>query len=225
MKLREFITLLPVAMEHGAYSMRAALKEVGHYGAKGWWWKLKLLLFFAYLFERPYGIMEKNRGNVSVSDENLVYGETPLLTVHELLGTLQPQKEDVFYDLGCGRGLTCFYSHILFGIPCHGIDIIPEFIEKARSIGNSLGLKEVSFSLGNVLDCDISDGTIFFVAGTTFDDTTLNSLGEKLEKKQGRATVISLSSPLPAPSYRVTGSGNYPFSWGSNSVYIQEKER
>jgi len=225
LKFREFFTLMPVAIEHGFFSLKTSLKELGAYGTRGWWWNFQVLLYFSYLLERPYGIMEKNRGKVPVCEENLVYGETPLLTVKELLGSLEINKDDIFFDQGCARGLACFYAGMLFGNPCHGIDIIPQFIRKAQAIQKSLHLKNIHFREGNVLDADLSDGTIFYIAGTTFDDDTLKELGKKLDSLPGRRRIISLSAPLPSPSYTMVRSVTLAFSWGMNSVYVQVKER
>ncbi len=225
MRIRDYVSLLPVAMEHGVFSLKASLRELGHYGSRGWWWKFQLLLYFSYLLERPYTIMEKNRGKVPVGEDNLIYGETPLLTMKELITSLSLHQHDVFFDLGCGRGLACFYTAMLFGMPCHGIDIIPQFIDKALMIKHFMNLPQVRFSRGNVLDADLSEGSIFFIAGTTFDDATLTALGKKLDSLPGRRTIISLSAPLPAPSYTTVRSGKYAFSWGMNSVYVQEKKQ
>ncbi|MDQ7822931.1 MAG: hypothetical protein RDV48_09075 [Candidatus Eremiobacteraeota bacterium] len=218
MKLKDLLSLFPIAAENLIHGAFLKLRELAVLGTSPWWWNLQFLLFLHYFFDPPYRIITRQG-----SDEgNLIYGETPLLTLRSILARIRPGKDDVFMDLGCGRGLPLAAAHYFADIPAIGIDCVGEFIRRGRKIFDALGIKEVSLQEGSFLNCDLSKGTIFFLAGTTFASDTLASLVEKLKQLEGKRTVISLSQELPG--FRTLHRGYYDFSWGKGSAYIQERE-
>ncbi len=224
MKPGEFLDLLFIACANTLYNCRLLFHETWRFGRHPWWWRLTALLWLTYLSDPPYRIISRFQKNQNATGDSLIYGETPLLTVEKFLQFLKPGADDVFIDLGCGRGLPVFYTHMLAGVTSRGIDIIPEFIERASSISSRLSLEGVSFTRCSFADVDLSEGTLFYIAGTTFDDTMLEALTRKLETLSHPIRLITLSEPLPSSRFTVVNSAEMFFSWGKAMVFFQESK-
>src|SRR5262249_54594786 len=136
--------------------------------------------------------------------QNLVYGETPCLTMRDMLAELSPGESDHFVDLGCGRGLALFFVRLYYGIPATGIEVIPSFVRRAERIARRLKLTKIYFLRENLawvtLD-EIGQGTIFYLAGTTFEDDLLNKIAERLEMLPPGVKLITLSEAFPSQQF------------------------
>lgn len=223
MRLKELITLLPVALGNIPVLLGMKVWELFSLGAHGWWWKLNTRLFLTYMADPPHRIVARNLPLVHSPGGSLIYGETPCATFEKMLRRVSPGESDFFVDLGSGRGVPCFCAHFLHGIPSLGIDIIPEFIARARSIGRALDIRDVEFINEDFLKIDLARGTIFYIAGTTFEHDTLVKLSRKLEEIPGTLRVISLSCGLPSPRLKTVAVEEYWFTWGKSHVYFQVK--
>jgi len=222
MKPGEFLDLLFTACINIIYNSSLRLYEMWRFGRHFWWWKFTAHLWLAYLLDPPYRIIARFQYKNNALDDNLIYGETPLLTVKKFLEFLKPGPHDLFIDLGCGRGLPVFYAFMLSGVTSRGIDIVPEFIERASSLSSRLSLKGVSFYRCSFNDADLSDGTLFYMAGTTFNDALIKALTKKLEALSHPVRLITLSAPLPSKRFTVVKSVELNFSWGKTWAFFQE---
>jgi SAM-dependent methyltransferase len=208
------------------YNLGLNVWEAYNFGRFGWWWQLRLRFFLNYLPESPYAIIKREGRRAPVPVENLIYGETPCSTIKEILQQLEITSQDHFFDLGCGRGLNVFFVNRYFQIPATGIDVIPTFIKQAKALANSLKLTEVKFERENLawLTMDqIGHGTIFFMAGTAFDDALLAKITLRLELLPKGVRLITLSDALSSELFHVTAVKRYHFSWGKTDVYFHEK--
>lgn len=105
----------------------------------------------------------------------------PYKHIHNFLEELDLDENDVFYDLGSGYGRPVFYSALTTDVKKSvGIELVPERVENCKEIKENLGLDNVEFRQGNVLDEDFSDGTVFFLFNP-FNRKTENKLMEKLK--------------------------------------------
>jgi hypothetical protein len=225
MSFREFITLFPLACANLFSTLWQKIGEGIHFGWHLWWWKLQALMAALYFFDPPYRIVSRFPSRPEFPRDNLIYGETPLLTFQSIMGKLSLQGGEMFCDLGCGRGFPCFFAHYLLKMPAVGIDLIPEFIDRANRIKGFLHARDLTFLKSSFIEADLPAGAIFYCAGTTFDDATMLALSEKLLAIPGRIIIISLSRGLPSPLFETIHCGLYRFSWGTSHVYIQEKVR
>lgn len=224
MNINETISLIPLAIKNLLYNSGIKIIESVRFGKNIWWWKLQLALLLFYFLDNPYRIIMRNINNIDIDTDNLIYGETPLITAEKMLKIVNPGKKEKYIDLGCGRGLTVFLAGLVFKIEATGIDVIPEFIQRSRIIKDYLKLPGINFIQGNFIEEDLSSGTIFFIAGTTFDDKTIHRLTEKLVNIPGRISIISLSAALPSTRFKTIHSEELRFSWGKSTVYFQIKE-
>lgn len=217
--MNNIFELIAVSFENIIYNVPIKVHEFFKYGFNPVWQRLQLNLFKTYFLNSPYRIIKQ----YGASDDNFVYGETPINTLDELLNDIGATEDDVFIDLGCGRGLTVFGAFILKNMCSIGIDIIPQFIENGAKIADNLKIDKVRFTKSNFLEYDLSIGTIFFIAGTTFDDSVIHTLFDKLSNISHPIKVISLSNKIPYSDFKLITKKEYKFSWGKTTVYLQEK--
>ena len=107
-----------------------------------------------------------------------------------------------------------------------GFEVLPgTFIQKAQATANVLHLKHVTFQQTDLRTADISGGTIYLIVWTTFPEP-LTELADppSLEALLGRTGVITLTQPVRSAWYERKGSETLPFSWGSGTVYYQERK-
>ena len=65
--------------------------------------KIDLYLTMSYFFKSPYRISRE------FTNDEEPYGETPLHTMEVIAKAANLTKEDVVYELGFGRGRSCFW--------------------------------------------------------------------------------------------------------------------
>jgi SAM-dependent methyltransferase len=89
-----------------------------------------------------------------------------LETVH-VLGKLHLEKTDHILDVGCGLGGTARYLATHFGCRVTGIDLTPEYIEIAKTLGERTRTSDrVNFMTASALKMPFEDGS--FDAAITF---------------------------------------------------------
>jgi hypothetical protein len=233
--VKEFLFLLFVGLANLFYNWWQFFVEMAHFMRFRWWWRLRFLFFLYYFPDSPFRVIRREGGLTGLKDTDLIYGETLNLTLRRILDGIGVTPFDSFVDLGCGRGMGLFFVHSLYGIPCTGYEVIPSFVRRADAIRRAMGSPGVEIINKSFLEFgrgpveSISDsgpgpeGTIFLVAGTTFDDSTLQGLAGILERSPEGAKVISISAPLAIPGFEVVKREMHYFSWGRSTVFIQRK--
>jgi len=215
-----FFVLLLTGLGNFFYNAGLLTKEAFSLGSRPRWWKMRLTAFFVYLKDPPHRVILREKAALAAADDDLIYGETPPLTMKKLLEMVQAAPEDVFYDLGCGRGLTVLTAAGVHNMTAVGIDLIPAFIERARKIQKLMGVSGADFILSSFLDVDITRATIVYAASTTFSEETMQALAEKLKGLKAGARVITLSAPLKSPHFTLSSSGIFNFTWGKTHAYF-----
>lgn len=184
--------------------------------------KIDKEIFTEFLIDSPYYIAFKV-GTQSCMGKNLTYGETPWINMIKLFKTINIDKDDIFYELGCGTGRICMLVNYFFGLKTVGIDYIKKFINIANKIVRKVKIKNIKFFSGDFFDYDLSLGTIFYVTPTCFDEETLKRLKKKLSSIPNRAKVISVSRDLTCNHLLLINKLKLPYYWSKDNVYIYEK--
>ncbi|MCE1249049.1 MAG: methyltransferase domain-containing protein [Firmicutes bacterium] len=190
-----------------------------------WWWKFTVLRTFHYFDKNSYRIMKSEKSAVTgLSERTFTYGETGALTTKLILQEINPKKNALLYDLGCGRGSFLFAANFIFDLRGVGIEIFTPYTEIGRKLRKSLKTAGVSFRNENIADSEISDADIVFCAGTTFDKPLIDTIVGKLKDLKMGAIVIFVHNQIKDEDFILINEGSFPFSWGTDKVYFYRKK-
>lgn len=163
--------------------------------------------FFAFFFN-PYRICRKFTGTHS-------YGETPITTFAELAKAADLTKEDVFVDLGSGRGKLCFWASSWIGCDCRGVEQVPGLVRLSQWLAWAFRVP-VRFDQEKLETADLSHATVVYLYTMEWDETLL------LEMQPG-ARVITVGSPVDLEGFAVVKRIEARYPWGVADVFIQQR--
>lgn len=207
-----------------AWEVALNLSEMASLGRRGWYWRLHWALSRAYRGDGALRVMCREGNATGLSRDQLVYGETPALSMLAMLARAGVSGDDTFFDLGCGRGIALLSAALEWPLRATGIDAIPTFVERGNALAQRLGIGDRARVLqGDFLEADLSEGTIFYAASTTFPAEVLDAVAARIATRstppRRPLRFITLSQPL-LPPWKLTGKGQYPMTWGWNTVYF-----
>lgn len=96
-------------------------------------------------------------------DTDFIYEGTKYPRIRQILHELNPTPNDVVYDVGSGYGRFCLYGALTTEATFKGVEAVSARFETAMSIKDKLHIPNVDFVNRNVVDADLSDGTIFYL--------------------------------------------------------------
>lgn len=210
--------------KHAAWELAFNLSEMARLGRRGWYWRLHWALHRAYRGDGVRWVLDREAKATGLSRDQLTYGETPALSMLAILARAGVSPQDVLFDLGCGRGLALLAASLEWPLEAVGIDAIPTFVTRGNAMCQRLGVAErVRFINSNFLDCDLSRGTLFYAAATTFERDIVDDVAARVAEHAATAKhpvrFVTLSQTL-LPPWKLVAKGSYPMTWGWNSVYF-----
>ncbi len=177
----------------------------------------------SYLSQSPFLIskeflIEKGENEVDT------YGETPLTTMDIIAEECRLTNRDIVYELGCGRGRTCFWLNAFLGCTVYGVEYVPAFIRIAQSVKRKYGINEVKFICENMMDVSLEHATVVYFYGSTINDEELKRLCNKLASLNHEVKIITISFPLSAYHRGFQTIKRFPvkFPWGETDAYLQK---
>jgi len=196
-------------------------------GGHAWWWRLHWAAARQFMFDPPARVAIREAAGTGLPEGQCVYGETPCVSLLAMLRRVDVSPEAVLFDLGCGRGLAMLGAALAFDIRAVGIDAMPTLVQRGRRMARDLDISDrATFIEGDFLQQDLSGGTIFYLASTTFRTEVVRGVAARIASQADRTRPIralSLSQPLGKP-FRVVEQQRYPMTWGWNTVFVQELE-
>jgi len=187
-----------------------------------------LYLLSQYLWKNPFKVSKEFLLKSGAIDP-YAYGETPLTTLAQIAEACQISPVDTFFELGCGRGRSCFWISCFYKCRVIGIDFVPVFIEKAQKVKKRYHLESIDFRCEDMLKSSFSGGTIFYLYGTCLDTLVIKKLINKFSKLPPGTKIVTVSYPLndyiQQPLFSILKEWKLPFTWGEGVVYIQELRR
>ena len=113
--------------------------------------------------------------------DNNVYQAADYRNLRRLVRLLQPNEEDVFYDIGCGEGrVVCVFGRIRLRLVV-GIEVDSSLCDQARK--NAEGLRgrraDIQIRCQDAARAELSDGTIYFVYNS-FGKATMVEVLDKI---------------------------------------------
>ncbi len=181
-----------------------------------------------------YALSSSGRSRLGhASDPAFTYGEVTPSSVSRMLGQVQVQPGEVFYDLGSGTGKAVLFAAILGGVAkATGVELVEDLYLAAERVREryEAGVRdtlphraEVAFRRGDMLEQDLSDADIVFTHSTCFDDTLMLRLAEKLSGLRTGARVITVTKSLPSPDFELIGHELHPLAWGEATLYYHRR--
>lgn len=220
--MRELVWLVFI---YPFYALRLWLRDVKIYRRYPRLFAIQAYFYFYYFFFYPFFKHTYEKVKSKQPFNELVYGETPLSTLEQILGHIDLKFDDQFVDLGCGKGQLAFFVNMAYGIHCRGIDIIPTFIKIAARTARQHRLDEITFDCLEFKKTELSTATIVYVTATCLNETTLNELNTHFKAQlPDNAIVISVTHPIVNEGFIPIWKGVLPFNWGNCMVYISKKE-
>lgn len=223
MKLKEFFELLWVNFVVFIKNTIEFIKVVFSYYSSFSFLKADLALRMTYLFNNPYKISKRflmKKG----ADDVYAYGETPLTSLEIIAKECGLNEKDCVYELGCGRGRTCFWLHSFIGCSVVGIEYVPEFVERAEQVKNRLGISNLEFRLEDMTKADLSGATVCYLYGSCLDDQTIHTLVKHFAKLPAGTKIITVSYPLTdyakGDTFEVMKRFTVPYTWGNADVFL-----
>jgi hypothetical protein len=145
---------------------------------------------------------QKSTKSVPKSQISATYGEILYQSVNQLITSLSLTEQDVFVDLGSGKGqivVQVFLKSLVKA--AYGIEFLPDLHATALAIGERIqhdlpdffhGPRNLGFLLGSFLDTSFATATVVLINSTCFPQILLNQLGLIIEKTPSIHTVLSL---------------------------------
>jgi len=128
-------------------------------------------------------------------NDGAVYQAVDFLNIRRIMRVLQPGLNDVFYDIGCGKGrVLCCAARWRMKLVV-GVDLSPELCANARSNAQRMRWRRTRIHVRceDAAAADISDGTIFFMfnpfGAATLRDF-LNNIHSSLEVSPRRVVIV-----------------------------------
>lgn len=225
--VKEFFVLLKVNIAVQTKSFVEYVKVLCKYYGNVHFAKADLSMVLTYLFDNPFTISKRflmKKGELDV----YTYGETPLTTMEQIANECGISKSDTVYELGAGRGRTCFWLNSFVGCKVVGIEQVPAFVERATRIASSLHVDGVTFREQDMLKTDLSGATVIYLYGTCYEASFIEKLIDKFKALPSGAKIITVSYPLSdytsKPLFEVMKRFPATFTWGNADVYLQLKK-
>lgn len=158
-----------------------------------------------------------------LGDKTLTYGESTWMGLIKILNQIEIKPKDVFYDLGSGSGKIIFLVNKKLGIKTVGIDKIEYFIKISNIISKNLDLEKVKFKNSDFFTEDISNGTIFYMTATCFDEEIMQKLSEKFKKLRDGSIIISITRTLKGEHLKLFRKKIVEFGWAKDTAYFYRK--
>lgn len=225
---KEHLVLLWINLNVKISNLIEFIRVVARYYPRFKFAKIDLALLFSYFLSNPFRI-SKHFLLQKEEQEIYTYGETPLTTLDFIASNCGITVRDVVFELGCGRGRTCFWLNQWIGCTVVGVDYVPIFIEKAQKIRDRFQLQKVSFRLEDLFQTNLKGATVIYLYGTCFSAAYINVLIDRLSTLPRGTKIITVSYSLaefqPDAPFRIIKQFQASFTWGKADVYLQVKKR
>lgn len=184
-------------------------------------WLVELLMGLYYLLRLPSLDIWLQRRLSSRPPEDFRYGETPYHTGLKLLNMAKVTEEDVFIDLGSGRGKMVFLAALAKKCQATGIEMLPSYNILANRIAKNTKLSNrVQFLNDDFLACDLTGVTVVFTACTSWSQLTRDLLLDRVEELDDGVRWISIGREQRHPDLDLIQADRLLFSWGYENVWL-----
>eukprot|EP00940_MAST-03C_sp_MAST-3C-sp2_P000933 g933.t1 len=185
-------------------------------------------------------LSRKERIQHNLKSQSLAYGEViPLNFYRKILCRVNDAKDEriggSFYDLGSGTGVAIFAAALSgYFDSCVGVEILNSLHKQAlenlerykayvlpgRSKAESV---DIAFIREDLTLADFQDAKVVFCLSTCFTDDILASIRKKARSCQVGTWFVTVTHPLRCDLYRLVDRVECKMSFGSATVFLQQK--
>ncbi len=190
------------------------LRTIFHFYRKPQFALLDLAFGLSYLFSNPFSLCRKTmqkRGEKEIH----AYGETPLVVWKKIAELAKIGPDDLFLDLGCGRGKLCFWIASEIGCRTRGVDFVPAFVRRGSFLARLFRLSHLEFKESALSDIALTEASVIYLY-------TFHPEEERLDFSElaSGTRVITVSEKLAEPNFELTATVPVQFPWGETEVFI-----
>jgi predicted RNA methylase len=144
---------------------------------------------------------------------------TPQSVVERMLEAGRVKATDTVYDLGSGDGRIVIAAAQIYGAKAVGVELRPDFCEKARERVKTLGLDDkVSIVEGNVLHVDLSSADVVTMYFPTSSNELLRPNLERWLKPGARV----VSNQFPVKGWKAAQVVRVKSGSMEHTIYVYE---
>lgn len=225
--LGEYLTLLGLNLVVKIRNTKEFFRVMYRYYRHFSFAKVDISLLLMYLFDNPFSISRRYFIHRSNSEE-YTYGETPLTTLDKIAKEARLTSTDTVFELGCGRGRTCFWLKNFIGCYVVGVELVPDFIIRAKRIQRRLKVEGIEFRQEDFLKTDLKNASVIYLYGSCLEDQTIKNLIERFKTLTPGTRLVTVSYALSdythEPLFETMKRFPAQFTWGEGDVYIQIKK-
>lgn len=186
----------------------------------------KIFIDTLYTAISGYDLPAGEADEMSKCDGAPTYGEILPESLEKLLQELNVTKKDVFIDLGCGVGKAA--TQVYWQTPVRksvGIELSKTRYDKAQGVKTELQnqnkldkSRQLEFQNKNIIDADLSDGTIVFMCSTCFSESLMKAILDKLlVNKNKNLRVVTLKQLPNNDRFTLQKTLTLPMTWSNGT--------
>lgn len=182
----------------------------------------------AYQDQSGFSISGDERRFIEEKGGNPTYGEITVESLAKIIDELQLTHKDVLFDLGSGAGKVCIQVALTTPAQAIGIELSKTRHQLAQKIKQELIAKNIltdpsklQFFEENILDADLSKGTVFFMCSTCFSDELMQKITDKIAHSAKSAIRIVTLRELPesfSTIFHKYKTLHLPMTWSDGSA-------
>ncbi len=176
--------------------------------------KVEALYFAFYLLRFPaWEIWLQTRG-VDRPRQDFRFGETPYPTGLEILHQAEVGPQDVFYDLGAGKGKMTFLAALACGCRAVGLEMLASYTLVGNRMVRALGWTDrIDFRHADFLQADLRPATVLYTAASSWSPTTREALLDRVDELTPGTRWISVGWECPHPRLELLAARRPLSSW------------
>ncbi len=132
------------------------------------------------------------------ASESVVYLPTPYPLCRTFFHAVELSERDLVVDLGSGVGRFLLYGALATAARFRGIELVAPRSDTAARCVSSLQLSQVEIVEGNVLEQDLSDGTVFYFYRPFSAQTEAQVVGRIHELARQKPLTVGACRLLPS---------------------------
>lgn len=186
----------------------------------------------------PYRLSREARNRRGREDESFRYGEIDAVALCEVMDSLPPDANEVFYDLGSGTGRAVFAAALTGRFRrVIGVELLADLHDAAgRALARfdsdvrpqlpvEMRTVTIEFVRADLGTFNYSDADVIFTHCTCFTPALMAQLAAGIERVRVGARVITASKLLSSSSLKMIGTQSGKMDWGVTPLIIYVKER